>query len=119
MNLWTRDRANMPSRRREHDAAGNKRVLPVFDRARAESINPEARTGLNGATGSIFGTFRETRRRPPREVVTAKLLGDPSVDRVVPSIADDPDPRGRNQPAPVYLTFSAMQAAYGEIECGS
>ena len=99
-------------RSREHD--GKHRAVPVFDRARAESPIAEQRTGLQIHAPSVFGAFRETHRRPPREVVTAVFMGDPAPDRVVPDIPDDQDARVWRQPAPIYLTFAELRAAYGE-----
>ena len=83
----------------------------MFDRARAASITAEQRVGLGGVA-PIFGVFRETHRRPPREVVTAVFMGDPAPDRVVPDIPDESDARVWRQPAPIYLTFAQLRAAY-------
>lgn len=63
----------------------------------------------------IFGTFRQRIPIPARDVVTARLLGDPAPDRVVPDIPPDPDRRlNPTPPPPVYLTFEQMRAAYNE-----
>lgn len=101
---------------RHSRGGGHDRTSVVFDRGRAVAGNPEVAAGFVSNTGAttIFGAFRETHRRPPREVVTAAFMGDPAPDRVVPDIPDDQDARVRRQPAEVHLTFVAMRAAYGE-----
>ena len=112
MTGYDRDRPRSPGPGRTREHNGKHRAVPVFDRARAESPIAEQRIGLQIHASSVFGAFRETHRRPPREVVTAVFMGDPAPDRVVPDIPDDQDARVRKQPAPIHLTFVAMRAAY-------
>ncbi len=91
----------------------------VFGKSRNRSSNPQTNSGLAQTPmgpGFIFGSFRSTRDRPAREVVTAKLCGDPAPGRVVPVIAedDDYDSRWLKKAAPIYLTFAEYRRATGE-----
>lgn len=107
-----------PRRRREVLPGSRSEARPVFDAGRSSSSgNPEARIGLQA--GLVYSpTFRCTDRdkQPPRQVVTAMLLGDPARDRVAPEIPEDGEGlgQGHHKPVPVYLTFAAYRAAYGE-----
>ena len=65
----------------------------------------------NGAQGFIGFRRTDADRTEARETVTARLLGDPDPDRVVPDLPPDP---WTKTPAPIYLTFREMRAAYGE-----
>lgn len=96
----------------------------VFDRARAASNNPEV-TALGGSEAIKSGLglhFRVTDRdrQPPREILTGKLLGDPTPGRTVPRLPPEQRQGYREpEPAPIYLTFRDYEAAladgtYGE-----
>lgn len=80
----------------------------VFGRGRGSGADEVmGSTGL--ALGGVpIGTFRRTLKEreapPPREVVTAKLLGDPDPNRVVPDIPDEPGSGNAPRPS-VNLTF--------------
>lgn len=83
--------------------------------------HPEVSSGGGQVGGVPLGAFRRTLREreapPPREVVTAKLLGDPAPDRVVPDIPDAIGSGGSTAvPAPIYLTFREYEAALAREE---
>jgi hypothetical protein len=92
---------------------GDDRAVP-FDRGHSQSANPETRAGLAVRGINVFGYFRTTERDKAqvREVVTARLMGDPAPDRVVPDIPESRHGH-KDEPAPIYLTFREMRAAYG------
>lgn len=84
----------------------------VFGRGKSAAVSPESSFSRNGALG-IFRTT-EADKRPARQVVTARLMGDPAPDRVQPDI-----PRSIHeirthwsQPlptAPINLTFAQLR----------
>lgn len=94
------------------------RSRAIFGSRRATSTAPDS--SFNSGASS-FGLFRCTDRdkAPAREVVTAKLLGDPAPDRKMPDEPRDPirDRVRSDSPiirSPIYLTFREMRAAYGD-----
>lgn len=91
------------------------RVAVVFDKGRTAPLNPEVRFGLKGG-GHNLVSFRITDadRRPAREVVTGRLLGDPAPGRPMPT--DDPVIADRicTESGPVLLTFREYREHYGE-----
>ena len=79
----------------------------------ATTVGPEA----------LFGAFRRTdrdRAAVAREILTARLMGDPAPDRVVPELPPEKIDRRflrDDEPmSPIYLTFREMRAAYGDPE---
>lgn len=85
---------------------------PLFGRGRGRSNHPGISAGMGSPNGAGFCAFRTWRKIPDGENVTAKLLGDPSPDRVVPTSPEVNSPG--QHPSPIHLTFRAMRAAYGE-----
>lgn len=86
----------------------------VFDKGRSQSQNPEARFGL--LSGNTLVSFRTTEadRRPAREVVTARLLGDPAPGRPMPTDGPVIADRICTESGPVLLTFREYREHYGE-----
>jgi len=72
-----------------------------------------ANENYRGHHQDVFGRFRNRDDRPPGKSVTAKLLGDPAPDRVVPEIPEETG-SGCRRPSPIHLTFREMRAAHGE-----
>lgn len=68
--------------------------------------------------GHAFAGFRRTDkdRKPPRRVLTARLLGDPAPDRRVPQIPEETRAGLLPDPAPIFLTFREYRAYYGDPE---
>lgn len=87
----------------------------VFGTGRQRSNRPGASGGMATPNGTGFCNFRNWRKAPDGENVTARLLGDPSPDRVVPAIPEDDSPDVSDHPN-IHLTFRAMRAAYGETK---
>lgn len=91
--------------------ASNAKRIPgqtIFDIA----TQGRSETGTRGSL-PVFGIFRCTDRdkAPAREVVTARLMGDPAPDRPRPS---EPMPdRICTESGPVLLTFNELAAATG------
>lgn len=71
-------------RRRKPTEYGDRRTLPIFDRGAFVIYNPETRIGFSVGTGGqapprIHRCAAD--RQAPKEVVTARLLGDPKPGR--------------------------------------
>lgn len=105
----------MTPARPQNPGSRETRHAVVFDASRREAHNPEIRSlGALVNGGSLFGAFRRTWRDRCGTPVTGKLLGDPAPDRVVPVIPAETRQGYREaEPAPVYLTFAAYEAATG------
>lgn len=86
----------------------------VFDRRRNQSTNPEARAGM--LSGNTLVSFRTNDRdkAPAREVVTARLLGDPAPGRPMPPEPAVERERICTESGPVLLTFGEYRRHYGE-----
>lgn len=99
---WLPRRHSLPSAR--------KAARPtIFDRGAATRVPTPAVV----AVPPVFGAFRQTERdrRPVKEVVTGRLMGDPAPDRVVPETPAEAKRGPEQDPAPVYLTFRDYEAA--------
>lgn len=88
----------------------------VFDKGHTTTANPETRAGLGTYGVSMFGAFRITERDklPAREVVTARLLGDPAPGRARPPEPAVERERICTDSGPVLLTFGEYRRHYGE-----
>jgi len=83
----------------------------TFDKGRSRSINPAANNGMMTGHPCVFGVFQERHRRPAREVVTGKLLGDPAPDRPRPQKLESIPGRISTESGPVLLTFRELDAS--------
>lgn len=88
------------------------RDTTVFGRGQSASRS------VNGPSANfnveLCGVFHNRRDLPPpREVVTAALMGDPKPDRVMPDIEDTPG-WGEQRQAPIYLTFKDLRRGMEE-----
>lgn len=93
------------------DRAASDKTVFGQGQSRQRSANGPAPASFNHDLCGVFHNRSDL--PPPREVVTAALMGDPKPGRTVPVIEDGPG-WGEQRQAPIYLTFKDLHRGMEE-----